>query len=61
MEMLRRLLPVAAIAVVLVTMAIVDVFIIGEPLRIISTVPMLLVLVLWGAATIRTRSASNAR
>ena len=61
MELLKTLLPVAAILVVLVTMAAVDVVIIGEPLRVVSIIPMCLVLLLWGLATTKTGGENSVR
>lgn len=54
---LKELLPVSAILLVILAMAGVDLFIIGEPARLVSVVPVLLVLVLWFAAMLKTRRA----
>lgn len=54
---LKELLPVSAILLVILAMAGVDLFIIGEPARLVSVVPVLLVLVLWFAVMLKTRRA----
>jgi hypothetical protein len=54
---LKELLPVSAILLVILAMAGVDLVIIGEPARLVSVVPVLLVLVLWFAAMLKTRRA----
>jgi hypothetical protein len=52
---LKELLPVSAILVVILAMTGVDIIIIGEPARLVSVVPVLLVLALWLAAILKTR------
>jgi len=52
---LRDLLPLSAILVVLISMSLVDILIIGDAVRVVSIVPMLVVLLLWGVATLRVR------
>ena len=54
---LKELLPVSAILLVILAMAGVDLVIIGESARLVSVVPVLLVLVLWLAAMLKTRRA----
>jgi hypothetical protein len=54
---LKELLPVSAILVVILAMAGVDLFIIRGPARLVSVVPVLLILVLWFAAILKTRRA----
>jgi hypothetical protein len=54
---MKELLPVTAILVVILAMTGVDILIIGEPSRLVSVVPVLLVLVLWFAAILKTRRA----
>ncbi len=55
MESIYDTLPVIAILLVVISMSTVDVLIIGEPLRVISAIPILLVLLLWVLATLRIR------
>lgn len=52
---MRDLLPLSAILVVLISMSLVDILIIGDAVRVVSIVPMLVVLLLWGVATLRVR------
>ena len=61
MEIAKELLPVSAILVVILSMSMVDVFIIGEPLRVLSTAPIIFVLILWLVATIRVRRDEDVR
>ena len=52
---LKELLPVSAILLVILAMTGVDLVIIGEPARLVSDVPVLLVLLLWSVAMLKTR------
>lgn len=55
------LLPVSAILLVIVSMASVDILIIGEPLRALSAIPIGIVLLLWIAATLKVRRRNSVR
>ncbi|MHA1768949.1 MAG: hypothetical protein ACTSV3_03760 [Candidatus Thorarchaeota archaeon] len=55
MKPLEDLLPVVSMLIVVVSMTCVNVWIIGEPLRSVSSIPILVVLLLWLVATMRTR------
>jgi arginine exporter protein ArgO len=55
------LLPVSAILLVIVSMASVDILIIGEPLRALSATPIGIVLLLWIAATLKVRRRNSVR
>ncbi len=48
-------LPVVAILSVVFSMSIVDIVIIGDPWRLMSTIPILFIVILWGLATFRIR------
>ncbi len=48
-------LPVLAILIVVISMMYVDVLIIGDALRALTVIPILVVLLLWAFATQRTR------
>ena len=48
-------LPVLAILIVVISMMYVDVLIIGDALRALTVIPILVVLLLWAVATYRTR------
>jgi len=54
---LKELLPVSAILLVILAMSGVDIVIIGDTTRLVSVVPILLVLVLWLGAILKTRRA----
>jgi ABC-type uncharacterized transport system permease subunit len=53
MKILKELLPVSAILIVIFAMSGVDIFILGEPERIVSSIPMIIILILWLFATCR--------
>ena len=57
MNYLKELLPVSAILLVILAMSGVDIVIIGDTTRLVSVVPILLVLVLWLGAILKTRRA----
>ncbi len=59
--MAKELLPVAAILVVLISMALVDIIIITDALRALTIIPMLIVLLLWTAATVKVRRREDVR
>jgi len=58
---MKELLPVSAILLVIVMMSGVDLFIIGEPSRLISVIPIVLVLVIWLVATLKVRRSEDVR
>ncbi len=55
MDLVHDNLPVLAVAIVILSMVGVDLWIIGDPVRVLSVIPILLFLLLWMAATIRVR------
>ncbi len=55
MGLTHDLLPVSAIALVIIAMVSVDVLIIGDPYRAISAIPIVLFLLVWAAATFKVR------
>ncbi|RDE13239.1 MAG: hypothetical protein C4K49_08935 [Candidatus Thorarchaeota archaeon] len=61
MHPMKELLPVSAILLVIVMMSGVDLFIIGEPSRLISVIPIVLVLVIWLVATLKVRRSEDVR
>jgi hypothetical protein len=61
MQLMKELLPVSAILLVVVMMSGVDLFIIGEPSRLISVVPVVLALVIWLLATLKVRRSESVR
>ncbi len=61
MDLAKELLPVAAILVVLISMALVDIIIITDALRALTIIPMLIVLLLWTAATVKVRRREDVR
>ncbi len=61
MQPMKELLPVSAILLVVVMMSGVDLFIIGEPSRLISVIPVVLVLVIWLVATLKVRRSERVR
>ncbi|MHA1781370.1 MAG: hypothetical protein ACTSYL_10980 [Candidatus Thorarchaeota archaeon] len=61
MNLAKELLPVTAILVVLVSMALVDMIIIADALRALTIVPMIVVLLLWSVATVRVRRQDDVR
>ena len=55
MKPMKDFLPVTAILIVIISMSSVFVFILGEPARLVSNLPIVLILVLWVLATFRIR------
>jgi hypothetical protein len=55
MKILKELLPVSAILIVILAMSGVDIFILGEPERIVSSIPMIIILMLWIFASYKIR------
>ena len=61
MQLTKELLPVSAILLVIIMMSGVDLFIIGDPSRLISVIPVVLVLVIWLVATLKVRRSERVR
>ena len=55
MKFMKDVLPVTAILIVIISMSSVFVFILDEPARLVSNLPIVLILVLWVLATFRIR------
>ena len=60
-DILRDILPVSAVFLVLLSMVSVDIVIINEPLRTVSIVPMVLIILIWLAAVVKLRRGTNVR
>jgi hypothetical protein len=60
-HILRDVLPVSAVFLVLLSMISVDIVIINEPLRTVSIVPMVLIILIWLAAVVKLRRGTNVR
>lgn len=58
---MKELLPVSAIILVVVMMSGVDLLVIGEPSRLVSIMPVMLVLVIWLLATLKVRRPESVR
>jgi len=54
-------LPVLAILIVVFSMSAVDILIIHEPLRILSAIPIMFVVVLWGVTRAALERKENVR
>ena len=61
MQLTKELLPVSAILLVIIMMSGVDLFIIGDPSRLISVIPVVLVLVIWLVANLKVRRSERVR
>jgi hypothetical protein len=55
MTPMKDILPVIAILIVIISMSSVFVFILGEPARLVSNLPIVIILILWVVATFRVR------
>ena len=61
MKLMKDLLPISAILLVVISMTIVDIVIINEPLRALTSIPILIIIGLWFLATLKLRRSEVVR
>jgi hypothetical protein len=59
MEGTRDILPLSAFLIIFLFMGYTDLFIIGEPSRLSSFIPMIVVITIWAAAVLKSRRTGH--